>query len=109
MGQHSLLPTSNVRVDVLVSTIDPWPWECRNAAKAPSIRFVMALSLFAAQAVLEHYLDGRVLPDSLRTSVVHGVETRFIDGATPVLDKELCKTIDGAASALRTDAETLDF
>jgi hypothetical protein len=65
----------------------------------------MALSLFVAQAVLEDYLNGRSLPETLRDALVHSVESRFIDGTTPVLDRALCESIDDAVDTSRTNAE----
>jgi len=59
----------------------------------------MALSLFAAQAVLGSYLDGRTLPLWLHGCVVHSVEKRLIDGKLPLLDAELRDMIDCAAAA----------
>lgn len=62
----------------------------------------MALSLFAAEALVGDYLNGRTLPDPLHSSVVRTVETRLIDGKIPVLDENLRKEIDSKASVLRT-------
>ena len=62
----------------------------------------MALSLFAAEALVEDYLNGRTLPGPLHRCVVHTVETRLIDGKIPVLDANLRKEIDSKASVLRT-------
>jgi hypothetical protein len=58
----------------------------------------MALSLFAAQAVLGSYLDGRTLPQWLHGYVVQSVEKRLIDGKLPVLDAEIRNMIDCAAA-----------
>lgn len=77
------------------------PNECCGAAIALSIRFVMALSLFAARALVVHYLNGRTLPDPLHDFVVQAVESRLINGAKPVLDAKLCEQIDSQAAELR--------
>ena len=62
----------------------------------------MALSLFAARALLADYLNGRTLPARLYESAVHAVESRLIRGAIPVLDRELCEQIDSQAGSLPT-------
>ncbi len=62
----------------------------------------MALSLFAARALVVHYLNGRTLPVPLHNSVVQAVETRLIGGVTPVLDADLCEQIDSEAGDLRS-------
>jgi hypothetical protein len=57
----------------------------------------MALSLFAAHAVLGSYLNGRTLPCQLHSCLVQDVEERLVDSRTPVLDRDLCRRIDAAA------------
>ncbi|WP_213956614.1 MULTISPECIES: hypothetical protein [unclassified Variovorax] len=57
----------------------------------------MALSLFAAQALVGSYLNGRRLPDSLLLSVVDSVEVRLKSGRVPVLDESLRELIDREA------------
>ncbi|MDM0113640.1 hypothetical protein QTI66_15890 [Variovorax sp. J22R133] len=54
----------------------------------------MSLVLFAANALVGSYLNGRQLPDALLSTVVRAVEVRLIDGKTPVLDESLRKLID---------------
>jgi len=63
----------------------------------------MALSLFAARAVLGSYLNGRTLPGPLHSCLVQNVEERLVDGKTPVLDRELCDRIDDAAVISRAE------
>ncbi len=60
----------------------------------------MALSVFAARALVLDYLDGRILPDLLQSAVIRAVERRLIGGVTPVLDKQLCEQIDSQAGEL---------
>ncbi|CAN7737261.1 hypothetical protein LJR175_006483 [Variovorax sp. LjRoot175] len=66
----------------------------------------MALSLFAARALLVDYLNGRTLPDRLQDSVVRAVESRLIGGEVPVLNRDLCEQIDSQAGELRTEQGT---
>lgn len=54
----------------------------------------MALLLFAANMLVLDYLDGRMVPSALYCRVVNAVETRLLDGVTPVLDDALCSEID---------------
>ena len=61
----------------------------------------MALTTFAAQAVLGDYLNGRKIADPLHHRIVQSVGARLLDGSTPVLDRALCKEIDRAADASR--------
>jgi hypothetical protein len=60
----------------------------------------MALSLFAAKALLRDYLNGRSLPDPLLNSVVQAVESRLIEGKMPVIHEELRRQIDSEAGEL---------
>ncbi|MBT2320784.1 hypothetical protein J7E62_00210 [Variovorax paradoxus] len=63
----------------------------------------MALSLFAARALVVDYLNGRTLPDRLQEAVVRAVESRLTGGEIPVLNKDLCEQIDSQAGELRTE------
>jgi hypothetical protein len=58
---------------------------------------IMALSLFAAQALVGSYLNGRQLPDALLVSIVDSVEARLKSGKLPVLDESLRGLIDREA------------
>jgi len=58
---------------------------------------IMALSLFAAQALVESYLEGRQLPDALLLSIRDAVEARLKSGKMPVLDDSLRELIDTEA------------
>ena len=64
----------------------------------------MALSLFAARALVLDYLNGRILPELRQSEIVHAVKCRLIGGATPVLDEHMCEQIDSQAGELRTEA-----
>ncbi|MEJ8853335.1 hypothetical protein WKW79_02070 [Variovorax robiniae] len=59
----------------------------------------MALSLYAAQALVGSYLNGRQLPDALLGSIVDSVEARLKSGKLPVLDEALRDLIDQEAIA----------
>jgi len=57
----------------------------------------MALSQFAAHALVGSYLKGRQLPDALLSSILEAVEVRLKDGKVPVLDDSLRELTDSEA------------
>ncbi|MEJ8847873.1 hypothetical protein [Variovorax rhizosphaerae] len=64
----------------------------------------MALSLFAAQALVGSYLNGRQLPDAILASILDSVEGRLKSGKIPVLDESLRELIDREASEAQLPA-----
>lgn len=57
----------------------------------------IALFLYAAEALVGDYLNGRILPTMLHTCVVQLVRARLAEGKMPVLDPILCQRIDEKA------------
>ena len=59
----------------------------------------MSLSLFAAETLVNDYLNGRVLPEAVHGAVVLTTGERLIRGLVPVLNKALCAEIEKHATA----------
>ncbi|MGJ7508650.1 hypothetical protein [Variovorax sp. GT1P44] len=60
----------------------------------------MPLSLFAAETLVQDYLNGRVLPELLHCAVVMTVKGRLVNGQVPVMDEALCAQVEEHATAL---------
>jgi hypothetical protein len=63
----------------------------------------LSLSLFAAESVVDAYLNGRVLPNTLHRAAVSVVKTRLVNGDLPVLDEFVRRSIDNHAVEASAD------
>jgi hypothetical protein len=62
----------------------------------------MSLFHVAAQALVDDYLNERVVPPAIREAVVSAARTRLIEGKVPVLDESLCAELDRATARPQT-------
>jgi hypothetical protein len=65
----------------------------------------IALFHYAAEALIDKFLDGRTLPETTRSSAVSIVRMRLIEGWVPVLDNTLRALIDEAATRANIKSE----